>query len=78
MIIQLTFQFDGCAADSQVAAPQSSLQSPSDCCGGCEYQGLCDLDECAQKCYPLDMPFAPTIFPNLGVYIDFLKHHGWR
>lgn len=78
MVIQLSFQFEGYAADTQVAAPQSSLQSRFDCCRGCEYQGLCDFDECAQKCYPLDMPFAPTIFPNLGVYIDFLKHHGWR
>lgn len=78
MVIQMSLQFDGFAAGSQVAAPESSLQSRVDCCRGCEYQGLCDPDECAQKCYPLDMPFAPTIFPNLGVYIDFLKKYGWR
>lgn len=48
-----------------------------DYCNGCEYYGLCDSDECAKKCYPIDSPFEFSHFPNLGVYVDFLKHHGW-
>lgn len=47
------------------------------CCSGCEFAGLCDNDECAAKLYPIDAPFAFTLFPNLGVYVQFLKSHGW-
>lgn len=51
--------------------------TPSDCCAGCEFLGLCDSDECAAKLYPIDDPFPFTLFPNLGVYVQFLKSHGW-
>ena len=47
------------------------------CCSGCEFAGLCDNDECAAKLYPVDAPFAFTLFPNLGAYVQFLKSHGW-
>lgn len=47
------------------------------CCSGCEFSGLCDNDECAAKLYPIDAPFAFTLFPNLGAYVQFLKSHGW-
>lgn len=46
-------------------------------CTQCSLRGLCDPDECAAKQYPIDAPFAFTLFPNLGVYIQFLKSHGW-
>lgn len=58
-------------AVSQVAS------APRGCCVKCEYSGLCDSDECAGKLYPIDAPFAFTLFPNLGVYVQFLKSHGW-
>lgn len=29
-------------------------------CVGCSYRYLCDDDDCAMKCYPLDMNHAPT------------------
>lgn len=29
-------------------------------CDYCQYQGECDTDECAMKCYPLYMRQAPT------------------
>lgn len=58
-----------CAADS-VAVPNesapraeagdypgSSMLNP---CSQCPYRGLCDSDECAMKCYPLDMNHRPT------------------
>lgn len=58
-----------CAAD-HVAVPNesapcaeaegclgSSMLNP---CPQCPYQGLCDSDECAMKCFPLDMNHAPT------------------
>lgn len=46
-------------------------------CTQCSLRGLCDDSECAAKLYPIDAPFAFTLFPNLGVYIQFLKSHGW-
>lgn len=51
--------------------------APQGCCSGCEFAGLCDSDECAAKLYPIDAPFAFTLFPNLGAYVQFLKSHGW-
>lgn len=51
--------------------------APQGCCSGCEFAGLCDNDECAAKFYPIDAPFAFTLFPNLGAYVQFLKSHGW-
>ena len=29
-------------------------------CTQCRYRGLCDSDECAMKCFSLDMKHAPT------------------
>lgn len=29
-------------------------------CVHCQYQGICDTDECAMKCFHLDMRQAPT------------------
>lgn len=46
-------------------------------CKACPMQGLCDSDECGMKAFPLDSPFSFTRFPNLGAYVDFLKHYGW-
>lgn len=50
----------------------------SGCCKGCPLFGLCDNDECAAKGFPIDSPAPSTLFPNLGVYIDYLKKQGWR
>lgn len=36
-----------------------------DPCVKCRYRGLCDSEECAMKCYPLDMNHAP-------------KDRGWK
>lgn len=46
-------------------------------CKSCQMQGLCDSDECGMKAFPLDSPFPSTRFPNLGAYVDFVKHYGW-
>lgn len=48
-----------------------------DPCKACPMAGLCDSDECGMKGFPIDSPFPSTRFPNLGAYIDFLKHYGW-
>lgn len=64
------------AQASQPAGTQVTTV-PGGCCVGCEYSGLCDSDECAAKLYPIDAPFAFTLFPNLGAYVQFLKSHGW-
>lgn len=61
---------------SQPAVSQVTT-APQGCCTGCEFAGLCDNDECAAKLYPIDAPFAFTLFPNLGAYVQFLKSHGW-
>lgn len=58
-------------------AVTQSTSAQQGCCSGCEFAGLCDNDECAAKLYPIDAPFAFTLFPNLGAYIQFLKSHGW-
>lgn len=31
-----------------------------DPCAQCRYRGLCDSDDCAMKCFSLDMKHAPT------------------
>lgn len=36
---------------------ESSRLNP---CTQCRYRGLCDDDECAMKCFSLDMNHAPT------------------
>lgn len=46
-------------------------------CKACPMAGLCDPDECGMKGFPIDSPFPSTRFPNLGAYIDFVKHYGW-
>lgn len=46
-------------------------------CKACPMAGLCDTDECGMKGFPIDSPFPSTRFPNLGAYIDFVKHYGW-
>lgn len=48
-----------------------------DPCKACSLQGLCDSDECGMKGFPIDSPCPSTRFPNLGAYVDFLKHYGW-
>ena len=60
-------------ADAAACLGASSLNP----CPQCSLRGLCDDSECAAKLYPIDAPFAFTLFPNLGVYIQFLKSHGW-
>lgn len=62
---------------AQAPAGTQSTTAPQGCCSGCEFAGLCDRDECAAKLYPIDAPFAFTLFPNLGAYVQFLKNHGW-
>lgn len=47
------------------------------CCKGCSLFGLCDSDSCAALGFPIDSPAPSTRFPNLGVYVDYLKKHGW-
>lgn len=56
------------------AAPAAGVVDP---CKACALKGLCDHDECAAKLFPIDAPFANSLFPNLGVYVQFLKSHGW-
>lgn len=48
-----------------------------DPCVRCPLAGVCSPDECAQHDFPLDLPFPPTRFRNLGEYINLLKHYGW-
>ena len=48
-----------------------------DPCKACPMAGLCDSDECGMKGFPIDSPCPSTRFPNLGAYIDFIKHYGW-
>lgn len=54
-------------ADAQVLDP----------CVRCQLAGVCSPDDCAQHGFPLDLPFPPTRFRNLGEYINLLKHYGW-
>lgn len=65
------------SAQAPVPAVTQSTTASLGCCSGCEFAGLCDHDECAAKLYPIDAPFAFTLFPNLGAYVQFLKTHGW-
>lgn len=65
------------SAQAPAPAVTQSATAPQGCCSGCEFAGLCDRDECAAKLYPIDAPFAFTLFPNLGEYVQFLKSHGW-
>lgn len=46
-------------------------------CTQCSLRGLCDPDECGAHLFPLDSPFPPTRFRNLGEFINCLKHYGW-
>lgn len=60
--------------------PQTTVMpkvSVEDCCIDCDLKDLCDDSECAQHLFPLDSPYEGTRFPNLGEYINFLKHYGW-
>ena len=38
-------------------------------CVFCQYQGICDTDECAMTCFPLDMSHAPSArgWRNYGI-----------
>lgn len=57
-------------------------------CAGCDYDGICDHDECASR-PETDFRFYERLyaggallssrqrFPNLGVYIDLLKSQNW-
>lgn len=54
-------------ADAQVLDP----------CVRCPLADVCSPDDCAQHGFPLDLPFPPTRFRNLGEYINLLKHYGW-
>lgn len=56
----------------QLAIPFDSVINP---CLSCQWQGMCDNDECGRKSYPLDLP--TTRFKNLGEYIRFIKHYDW-
>lgn len=48
-----------------------------DPCVRCPLAGVCSPDDCAQHGFPLDLPFPPARFRNLGEYINLLKHYGW-
>ena len=50
--------------------------SPVNPCPQCSLRGLCDSDSCAALGFPIDSPAPSSRFPNLGVYVDFLKKHG--
>lgn len=67
---------------SPVSSLRSEAGSPQPrralgCCKDCPLLGLCDSDDCAALGFPIDSPAPSTRFPNLGVYIDYLKKHGW-
>lgn len=47
----------------------------SDPCKTCHLLEWCSSDDCARKCYPVDVP--TTRFKNLEQYIRFLKHYDW-
>lgn len=58
-------------------------------CHGCHLEGLCDSDECGRRpesdinfnacvAHAWSSDFRPTSFPNLGIFIEFLKAHGWH
>lgn len=51
-------------APPQVVEVIARLGSDSGCvlnpCVKCHYRYLCDDDDCAMKCYPVDMNHAPT------------------
>lgn len=60
-----------CAADMVAVTNESAPRADAvDCLGSsvlnpctqCRYRGLCDSDECAMKCFPLDMNHAPTVW----------------
>lgn len=42
---------------ARLGASRAQIFDP---CVQCRYCGLCDDDECAMKCFPLDMNHAPT------------------
>lgn len=44
-------------------------------CPQCSLRGLCDPSECGAHLFPLDLPFPPMRFRNLGDYINCLKHY---
>lgn len=50
----------------------------NDPCVKCALRDICDNEECAALGFPIDSPVPSTLFPNLGVYIDYLKKQGWR
>lgn len=68
---------------SSVVSSVSSEACSTECAGvldpcvHCPLAGVCDHDDCAQHGFPLDLPFPPTRFRNLGEYINLLKHYGW-
>lgn len=41
----------------RLGSVNSSVVNP---CVFCQYQGICDTDECAMKCFSLDMNHAPS------------------
>lgn len=43
-----------------IACLGSEWENHLDPCVQCRYRGLCDSDDCAMKCYRLDMNHAPT------------------
>ena len=60
---------------SEACSPESA--GVLDPCVRCPLAGVCGPDDCAQHGFPLDLPFPPTRFRNLGEYINLLKHYGW-
>ena len=60
---------------SEACSPECA--SVLDPCVRCPLAGVCSPDDCAQHGFPLDLPFPPTRFRNLGEYINLLKHYGW-
>lgn len=60
---------------SEACSPQAA--GVLDPCLRCSLASVCTSDDCAQHDFPLDLPFPPTRFRNLGEYINLLKHYGW-
>lgn len=68
-----SFSVSAGPADAGACLGASSLNP----CPQCSLRGLCDPSECGAHLFPLDSPFPPTRFRNLGEYINCLKHYGW-
>ena len=51
----------------------TSLKKITDPCIGCDLAEWCSDDDCAKKCYPIDLP--TTRFKNLNEMITYFRTH---